>query len=475
MSHHDCAIVWLRRDLRLDDHPALVHACRQHQTVIPVYIHTENHGSSWSPGAASRVWLDAVLRRFAQTLDEHGSKLIIRQGAPEIVLPALIAETGASAVYWHRLYEPAAIEQDALITRQLNRQGITAQPFGACLLCEPAQLRTKQGSAYRVFTPFWQALQQQTILPPLPPPTHIPAPAQWPSSLTVAELGLCPAQPWAQQIMEQWETGEDSAQRALATFCAQHMTNYAEARDLPGQNGTSRLSPALHYGELSVRRVWQSVAEHSGGQPLQQPGATAFLRELGWREFAHHILVHYPHTTDQPMQPRFRRYPWAVDWQPAFDAWRRGQTGYPLVDAAMRQLWHSGWIHNRARMVASSFLVKNLRVPWQVGARWFWDTLLDADLANNSLGWQWVAGCGVDAAPYFRVFNPLVQGKQYDADGSYVRRWLPELAGTPARQIHQPWRPPIVDLGQSRQAALDGWRRINGEDDQIMPSGSGLG
>ena len=471
ITHSDCALLWLRRDLRLDDHPALTHACQQHQTVIPVYIHTANDDPSWSPGAASRLWLDTSLRRFADTLREHGSRLIIRRGTPENVLPALIAETGASAVYWHRLYEPAALEQDALMARLLYRQGIAARLFGACLLCEPALLQTRQAAPYRVFTPFWQALQQQTVLPALPPPAHIPAPAQWPDSLNVDDLALRPAQPWTEQVIAHWTPGESGAQQALTAFCSQPLATYDDERDYPGKPGTSRLSPHLHFGELSVRRVWQSVTDSCDGQPLSLPGPTAFLRELGWREFAHHLLFHYPQTTDQPMQPRFRRYPWAADWQPAFDAWRRGETGYPLVDAAMRQLWHSGWIHNRARMVAASFLVKNLRVPWQAGAHWFWDTLVDADLANNTMGWQWITGCGVDAAPYFRVFNPLRQGKQYDANGDYVRRWLPPLTETPARQIHQPWRTPIVDLDQSRQAALDGWRGLIGQGEQ----GNGLG
>jgi len=299
--------------------------------------------------------------------------------------------------------------------------------------------------------------------------------------LPLASLDLLPRLPWAAGLAAAWRPGETGAQAQLAWFCDTALTGYAQWRDWPGRDGVSRLSPHLHFGEISPRQVWNAAANAIGGDPLAHPGAETFLRELGWREFAHTVLYHWPHTAEQPLQARFNGYPWREDYADLLHAWRQGQTGYPLVDAGMRQLWRTGWMHNRVRMIVASFLTKNCRIPWQEGARWFWETLVDADLANNSLGWQWTAGCGVDAAPYFRVFNAIRQGEKFDPDGDYLYRWLPELAKLSASARHQPWTlslaeqkaaglalgqdypRPVVDLAASRVEALAGYARLKAD------------
>lgn len=472
------ALVWFRRDLRLADHPALHRAALAHQRVIPVYIHAPNEEAPWQPGAAARWWLHHSLAGLKATLEKHGSRLIIRQGDSLAQLRQLLHETGASAVYWNRLYEPATIARDRRVKTALRDAGVIAESCQAALLIEPWTLLKADQTPYQVFTPFWKACLQK-----LPPSAPLPVPKltgsqSWSPSLPLERLDLLPRIPWDQGLAEAWQPGEFGALAQLDRFCESGLSGYAQWRDWPGQEGVSRLSPHLHLGEISPRQIWAAAALATGGDPLADKGAATYLREIGWREFAHYVLYHWPHTPEQPLQPRFAAYPWRDDYAELLSVWQRGQTGYPMVDAGMRQLWRTGWMHNRLRMLVASFLVKNCRIPWQQGARWFWDTLVDADLASNTLGWQWTAGCGVDAVPYFRVFNPIVQGQKFDPDGTYVRCWVPELAALPSALIHQPWTTlptepaatgftlgrhyprPVVDFAASRNEALAGYERI---------------
>lgn len=472
------ALVWLRRDLRLADNPALAHACAHHAQVVPVFIWAPDEEAPWAPGAASRWWLHHSLAALADGLAARASCLVLRCGPSLQALLALAAETGAEAVYWNRLYEPALTTRDTAVKAALRAAGLRAESFQAHLLWEPWTLATGAGEPYRVFTPFWKTASRAPVAPPRPAPGALPAPVAWPASTPLAAFELLPRIGWDAGLQAAWTPGEVGALARLGAFTDAALARYRDERDRPGLAGVSRLSPHLHFGEVSPRQVWHAVTTACAGAPLERPGGEAFLRELGWREFAHHVLFHFPHTAEQPMQERFARYPWAADATAELAAWQRGRTGYPLVDAGMRELWTSGWMHNRVRMLVASFLVKNLRIPWQDGARWFWDTLVDADLAANSLGWQWTAGCGTDAAPYFRVFNPQRQGEQFDADGRYVRRWVPELAALPERWLHAPWTlpaaeqtrtrfvpglsypRPLVDFAASRAAALAGFEAI---------------
>jgi deoxyribodipyrimidine photo-lyase len=451
------ALVWFRRDLRLIDHPALHHAATRHARVIPVYIHAPHEEAPWQPGAASRWWLHHSLTALDTALRGQGSRLILRQGDSLNTLRQLLRDTGATAVYWNRLHEPAIIARDRALKTALHADGIHAESHQAALLLEPWTVLKADRTPYQVFTPFWKACLQHLPPPaPLPIPA-LPAPEHWPASLPLDALDLLPRIRWDAGLAAAWPVGEAGALAQLDRFCAAGLMDYAQGRDWPGRAGVSRLSPHLHFGEISPRQVWTAVAMASGGDPLSFQGAATFLREIGWREFAHHVLYHWPHTTDQPLQARFAAYPWRTDYAELLRAWQQGQTGYPLIDAGMRQLWHSGWMHNRVRMLVASFLVKNCRIPWQEGARWFWDTLVDADLASNSLGWQWTAGCGTDAAPYFRIFNPLRQAEQFDPDGAFIRQWLPaahSASGTYPR--------PVIDFAASRAEALAGFERIKG-------------
>jgi deoxyribodipyrimidine photo-lyase len=435
MSGNPATIVWLRQDLRLADNPALDAAARNGGPVVPVFIWSPEEEGAWGPGAASKVFLHHALASLAAGLRKLGSRLILRCGPAGPVLGDLRRDTRAAAVYWNRVYEPVVSRRDKQLKDSLRDSGLDARSFQANLLLEPWQVQNQSGRPFQVFTPFYKrCMQLYQHVPPLTAPDALPAPEGWPQSQALEELGLLPALPWDVGITEQWEASETAAQRRLAKFATAAAAQYAVRRDRTDQDGTSRLSPYLHWGMLSPRQVWEAA------QPAEE-----YIRQLWWREFAHHLLVHFPHTPESPLRPEFARFPWRQDRR-ALRAWQRGRTGYPFIDAAMRQLWQTGWMHNRARMGVASFLVKHLLLPWQQGEAWFWDTLVDADLANNTLGWQWTAGCGADAAPYFRIFNPTLQGRKFDPDGAYIRRYVPELAGLPARSIHEPWNASSLEL-----------------------------
>lgn len=475
-------LVWFRQDLRVADNPALHAACEAGEPVYPLFIWAPEEEGAWAPASASRYWLHHSLAALDAALRALGSALTIRAGASLAAITAFAREVGARRVYWNRRYEPAAVERDGLLEQALADAGIDARSFKGGLLFEPREVRTNAGEPFKVFTPFWrQCLKQPEPEAPLPVPRRIPAPARWPASRVLAELKLLPRVDWAGGIRQSWPVGEAGARAALDRFLAQGIDGYAQCRDRPDLDGVSRLSPYLHFGEVSPRQVWAAVCarELDAGRMSLSASAAGYLRQLGWREFAHHLLFHFRATPAQPLREEYAAFPWLDDAH-QLECWERGRTGYPIVDAGMRELWTTGWMHNRVRMIAASFLVKDLLVHWRHGARWFWDTLVDADLANNTLGWQWTAGCGADAAPYFRIFNPVSQAERFDPDGRYVRKWVPELARLPDRHLHSPWRAPddvlaaagvrlgaeyphpMVEHDLARQRALDAWQRMRG-------------
>jgi len=432
-------------------------------------VHAPDEEAPWQPGAASRWWQHHALAALGNELSSLGSRLLIRRGATREVLARLVAESGAGALYWNRLYEPASVARDTAIKTWGRTQGLETHSHNGSLLHEPWELETRQGKPYRVFTPFHRACQacgEPTA--PLPAPSRLPAVDDALDSEPLENLGLLPRHRWGDGLAAAWQAGTAAARRQLDGFVIGAVAHYQGHRDLPAVAGTSRLSPYLHHGELSPRQVYWAC--HPRGE-----AAAAYLRQLHWREFAHHLLYHFPHTPERALDARFAELPWRTDAPDDLAAWQAGRSGIPIVDAGMRELWQTGWMHNRVRMLVASLLSKNLLIPWQLGARWFWDTLVDADLANNTLGWQWTAGCGADAAPYFRIFNPVLQGERFDRRGDYLRRWLPELAGLPDKWLHkpwqapqavlsaagidaeQPWRDPIVDLAGSRWRALTAW------------------
>jgi deoxyribodipyrimidine photo-lyase len=445
-------IVWFRRDLRLQDNPALSAALKNGGPVLPVYILDEEGEGKWPAGGASRWWLHHSLASLDTSLRERGSRLILAKGCASKVLPLLIKQGVATAVYWNRRYEPASIARDKAIKADLISAGVDAKSFNAALLFEPHTVQNKAGGPFQVFTPYWR----HCLTLPVEAPVKLPggkfaAPTKWPASLTLEELDLKPRIKWDAGLEAAWQPGEAAGLKRLKKFTAGVLAEYAGGRDRPEADGTSALSPHLHFGEIGPRQVWAAVkalSAESGVFPANR-GAQVFLTEVGWREFAHHLLFHFPQTPGEPLRKEFAVFPWQKNAK-QLRAWQRGRTGYPIVDAGMRQLWTTGWMHNRVRMIVASFLVKHLRLSWHEGAAWFWDTLVDADLANNTLGWQWSAGCGADAAPYFRIFNPFLQGSKFDPEGHYVRRWVPELAGLPAKFIHQPWEAPMEVLAEAR-------------------------
>jgi deoxyribodipyrimidine photo-lyase len=477
---HPVSLLWFRNDLRLADNPALQAALKRGGPVVPVYIWAPDEEGDWPPGAASRWWLHQSLKSLAGDLRRLGSALVLRHGPTLETLRVLAQETGATAVFWNRRYEPAIIARDTRLKESLRTAGLEAESFNAALLHEPWTVQNQSGKPFQVFTAFWRhCLAKPDPAAPARPPRALAPPSKRPKSLTLDHFALEPKIPWDTGLRHAWQPGETNASRQLDSFLAQSFDDYSTQRDRPATVGTSRLSPHLHFGEIGPRQIWHKlrrVAERRA-LPLSKWRGSQFLAELGWREFAHHLLYHFPHTATEPLRPEFKRFPWRKE--PAWlRAWQKGRTGFPLVDAGMRELWTTGWMHNRIRMVVASFLVKDLLLSWQQGARWFWETLVDADLAQNTLGWQWTAGCGADAAPYFRIFNPVNQGEKFDPDGTYIRRWCPELAGLPTRHIHAPHRAtpetlstaglelgktypePIVSHTIAREVALEAFQKL---------------
>lgn len=461
-------LVWFRQDLRLEDNPALIEACARGGPVVPVYIWAPREEGAWPPGAASRWWLHRSLGALDRSLREAGSALVLRSGDSLTQLLLLARECDADAVFWNRRYEPASVARDTVVKEGLRSAGLEARSHNSALLFEPLTVKTGAGGPFRVFTPFWKAcLALPEPATPAASP-RIPAmPARRPGSEELQHLRLEPAIEWDEGLREAWEPGEQGALSRLKAFATNGLAGYPEGRDRAASDFTSRLSPWLHFGEVGPRQVWQAVQRRahrdSSGGVLK--GSDSYLRQLGWREFAHHLLYHFPHTVDRPLRPEFERFPWHQD-PSLLKTWQRGRTGYPWVDAGMRQLWKTGWMHNRTRMAVASFLVKDLLIPWQQGARWFWDTLVDADLANNTLGWQWTAGCGADAAPFFRIFNPTLQGQRFDPQGDYVRRWVDELGRVDGPRVHEPWELApdyarrIVDHAEARDRAMGAWKEL---------------
>jgi len=466
------AIVWFRNDLRLADNPALLAALDEGYTPIPVVFHAPDEEGEWAPGAASRAWLHRSLQSLDADLQHLGSRLLLRRGPVAQGLQALVAQSGAEAVFWNRKYEPATQPRDAAIKQQLKAQGLRVESFNAALMFEPWALATQQGGPYKVFTPFWRNAMTRLPVPSLvaSPPTLPKVPENLDSE-SLQALELQPAKPWDQAFWKTWQPGETGAHEALDVFIDGALRGYHRDRDRPDRIGTSRMSPHLHFGEIAPWRIVAMLEQaRNAGNGADMD---AYIRELGWREFAYHLLHHFPHTTTQNLNPRFEQFQWA-DAPPAqMQAWQRGCTGVPIVDAGLRELWATGFMHNRVRMIVASYFTKHMRMHWLQGARWFWDTLVDADLANNTLGWQWVAGTGADASPYFRVFNPVTQAQKFDPQGQYIAQWVPELAPLPLPARFAPWlhadvarrlaplypAHPIVDLAQGRDAALAAYKQ----------------
>ena len=437
-------VVWFRRDLRLSDNPALEAAVARGGPVVAAWVHDPPGEGDSSPGAAARVFLHDSLQSLAGSLEARGSRLVLREGPAIKTLVDLARETGADAVFANKAWEPPLLARDAKAVAALRAVGLEARLFDDGVLFPPDAMKTAAGGPFRVFTPYWRrCLSSPGPDAPRPAPARIRSPGTPPFSLPLPGLRLRLSVSSGAGIRASWPAGETAGRDRLSGFLSTALSAYPHDRDRPDLDGTSRLSPYLHFGCVSARQVWHAVQSRAGADsaPGGVHGAETFLRQLVWREFAHHLLFRFPATVRAPLREEFTSFPWRDD-PAALAAWQGGRTGYPLVDAGMRQLRKTGWIHNRVRMVVASFLVKDLLLPWGKGAAWFLDTLVDADLANNTFGWQWVAGCGADAAPYFRVFNPALQGEKFDPRGDYVRTWAPELARLPDRWIHRPWEAP---------------------------------
>ncbi len=437
------ALVWFRQDLRCSDNPALISACNQHSHVLPVYIFDEQ---TLPIGDAQKWWLHHSLYSLKKSLNAQGLTLILRRGDPSNILSQLINQHDISTVYWNRCYEPAAIERDRLIKQALKEKGIQVTSSNASLLNEPCEIKNKQGDYFKVFTPLWKAclarMQVRSEMPACPPVESIESNCE-----LLDDWNLLPKKiNWAAEFHHYWEPGEVGAHKKLNQFLDLVLNSYKGNRDLPALLATSRLSPHLHFGEISPWQIQRAVEYAKIDPTTNLDSAQHFMAEIGWREFSYHLLFHFPELSTANFKKEFDNYPWQHD-EIKFTCWKRGQTGYPIVDAGMRELWKTGYMHNRARMIVASFLTKDLLIDWRHGAEWFWSTLLDADLANNSASWQWVAGSGADAAPYFRIFNPVLQSEKFDPDGTYIRRWVPELATVDKKWIHAPWQAPKDDLG----------------------------
>lgn len=470
MSADAPALVWFRQDLRLADNPAFAAAVASKRPLLCCYILDDATPGRWRMGGASRWWLHHSLTALAADLEKRGGRLVLRRGDAQRDVLKLVADTQAAAVYWNRCYEPFAITRDETIKKSLTAAGVEAKSFNGALLHEPWEIKTKTGEPYKVYTPFWRAcLSSGAARKPIALPRKVSFATTPCTGDRLCTWRLLPTKPdWAAGF--EGDPGEAGAQAALKAFLSKKLADYPTARDQLGVAGTSRLSAHLHFGEISAAQILAAIDPDARG-------GDKFMAEIGWREFSTHLLFHWPTLPENNWRSQFDRFPWRED-NAAYRAWTRGETGYPVVDAAMRELWATGYMHNRARMIAASFLIKHLLIDWRRGEEWFWDTLVDADLANNAASWQWVAGSGADASPYFRIFNPITQGERYDVDGAYVRRWAPELAKLPTKHIHAPWTAdaetlraagvtlgktyprPIIDHAEARARALAAFATI---------------
>ncbi len=440
LSPKSPTLVWLRRNLRLEDNLVLMAAMDRGGPVIPVFIWEDDPAVA----SMSRWWLARSLKNLQRDFLAIKSCLIVRKGDASEVLMALARKTKAGAVFWDKSFEPAQRKVDEAIREKLVRAGIFCEVLNDSMLFDLARILNKQGTPYKVFTPFWNyCLSLEGPSAPAKSPVKLPALSRWPHSEAIETLGLKVRAKWTEKMELLWKPGAQGASVALRKFLDGKIDDYPRERDRPSVEGTSKLSAHLHFGEISARKVWHETRKNMASErrPGMMRASEAFLRQIVWREFAHYLLYHFPETATAPLRKEFSKFSWRKDAR-LLGAWQKGKTGYPIVDAGMRELWATGWMHNRVRMIVASFLVKDLLQPWQAGAAWFMDTLADADLANNTFGWQWVAGCGADAAPYFRIFNPTLQGEKFDSQGDYVRRWIPELSKVPVRFIHNPWLAP---------------------------------
>lgn len=460
------ALVWFKKDLRLRDNLAFSYACDNHESILPVYIYDEE----LDIGAAQKVWLHHSLKKLSDSLNE---KLVLRKGDPKKIILQLVNDYDIKGVYWNRCYTPYEMDRDAKIKQTLKNQDIDTHSFDGYLLFDPPKIKNKQGSFFKVFTPFYKScLDRPDPRPPVNKPKNVNYVTGKSEGLDT--WALLPTRPdWSKSIVEEWQPGEEGAKKRLLNFLNTRIHKYSKGRDFPGDDLTSMLSPHLHFGEVSPYQVWHAARKSEA----PQNEINKFISELCWREFSYHLLYHFPDLPKKNWNKNFDKFPWDDD-KDLLKKWQKGITGYPIVDAGMRQLWAIGYMHNRVRMIVASFLTKDLFVHWTYGAAWFWDTLVDADLANNSAGWQWVAGCGADAAPYFRVFNPILQSKKFDPEGKYIKNWIPELSNLDMKYIHAPWETPkeilekagivlgktypcpVIDHSKAREKALRIYQEI---------------
>ena len=468
------SIAWFRQDLRLSDNEMLTAAAKTGK-VLPVYIHDLDYAGTWPLGSAGQWWLHHALEDLGKSFGKHQCPLILRQGDTQKELLDIAKKAGATRIFFSACFEPAIMANDKKIVEVLKQHGIDVTVCRGALLFEPGEILTNEGQPYKVYTPFWNKLRAQHISEPIPVPKIHAAPEI--KSDNLSDWKLLPHKPdWAKGFKKRWSPGEKNAHQRLSQFLEARVATYPKQRDFPAVHATSDLSPHLHWGEISPRQVWHKAKYHSA-----QTGATQaiekFLSELAWREFSTQLLCYFPELPDKPFRKEFSKLKWTAN-KKHFEAWQQGMTGYPIVDAGMRELWQTGYMHNRVRMIVASFLTKDLMISWQDGAKWFWDTLVDADLANNSFNWQWVAGCGADASPFFRIFNPDLQSRKFDHAGNYIRKYVPELKAMPDKHIHAPseagidilqkagvtmgktYPMPIVDHAKARDAALAAYKKL---------------
>ena len=470
------SIFWFRQDLRLSDNPALL-AASKYGEVIPIYILDEVNNTNKVMGAASKLWLHNSLKALNVQLN---GKLRFMRGNPQVLLPQLARKNNVINVFWNRAYEPWRIRRDTALKNQLTNEGLKIQSFNGTLLWEPWQIMKKDGTPYKVFTPFYRKgclSAQEPRLPILNPDLTILEEDEWCGEKILNDLKLKPEKIWVDKITDAWKIGEKAAHTRLKQFLNEGLLGYKEGRNFPSKANVSRLSAHLHWGEISINTVWYAAKAHADQDNINESDIDTFLSELGWREFSNSLLFNFPELPTKNLQERFDNFQW-IDNPSFLNLWQKGKTGYPIVDAGMRELWQTGYMHNRLRMIVGSFLVKNLLIDWRQGEEWFWDCLVDANLASNSASWQWIAGCGADAAPYFRIFNPITQGKKFDPEATYIKKYLPELSSLPIEYIFSPWEAPktileaagiilgknypfpIVELKKSRESALGAFAKL---------------